>query len=349
VKIDKANAPFLSVIVPVYNGEKTLAFCLDAIAQSDYSLWELIVVDDGSTDRSAFLAERFPALVVRSAEQQGAAAARNYGAQLARGNYLFFIDADCEVHPDTFSRMVAFLQRHPEADAVFGSYDDAPKPRGFVAQYRNLLHHYVHQTGSEEASTFWTGCGVVKRSMFQKVGGFNPQMRMLEDIDLGYRIRRAGGKICLAKHVQVKHHKEWNLFSMIKTDVLDRGIPWTRMLLSQPSGLVDDLNLQVSSRLSVLAAYTLLLLLASGLLMPKLLLLSLLALAALLQLNWHLYCFFNRKRGGLFSVGAIVLHWIYYLYCGVSFGCGVVLHWLDNRQQKPFVVKSQGEASWRTW
>lgn len=336
-----AVAPFLSVIVPVYNGGTTLTACLAAIANSDYADWELIVVDDGSSDDSAAIAQQFPARVVRSPQRQGAAAARNCGAERARGTYLCFIDADCEVHPNTLTLLAQFLQQHPTIDAVFGSYDDAPQPKNFIAQYRNLLHHYVHQTAWEEASTFWTGCGAVRTALFHAIGGFDPQIRSLEDVDLGSRIRQAGGNIYLAKHIQVKHHKAWNLLSLVKTDVFDRGIPWTLLLLSRRASLVNDLNLHVSSRLSVIAVYGLLLLLGAGWLNPALSLLAMIPVTALLQMNWQVYRFFCHKRGKLFALRAIGLHWLYYGYCGVSLLSGLLLHgWRELYKETDFARMS---------
>lgn len=334
IKSSDTAQPFFSIVVPVYNGEQTLGPCLQAIAQSSYRSWELIVVDDGSTDQSATLAAGFPARIVKLDQRQGAGVARNRGAKLARGKYLYFVDADCEVYPHTLEQMAMFLADHPEADAAFGSYDDDPKAKNFVAQYRNLLHHYVHQTGETEAVTFWTGCGVVRTALFRQMGGFNARLHALEDIDLGYRIRQLGGRIYLVKHVQVKHYKSWNLISLVKTDVLDRGIPWTKLLLSYPSGLANDLNLKVSSRISVVAAYALLLLVSAGLLNPYLGLLAAIPAGILLQLNWDLYQFFYCKRGGWFALKSIALHWFYYFYCGVSYVAGVLLYQRQGLRQK---------------
>lgn len=335
--------PFLSIIVPVYNGGYAFIYCLSAIEQSKFKNWELIVVNDGSSDQSANVAERFGATVLKTKGRLGPGAARNLGAQAASGEYLCFIDADCEVKSDTFATLVQTLKQHPEIDAVFGSYDDAPKATNFIAQYRNLFHHYVHQDSNEEASTFWAGCGAVKRSTFLTLGGFDVQRYprpSIEDIDLGYRIRQAGGKITLAKQVQVKHHKAWYLISMIKTDVLDRGIPWTRLLLSNKSNFVNDLNLQISSRISVAASYVLGILLLASFYKPEISFLALFTATLLLVLNMKIYRFFYRKRGLVFSIRAIFMHWLYYLYSGVAFIGGALLYWQAQLKKEVTLVKN---------
>ncbi|MEP0980176.1 glycosyltransferase [Leptolyngbya sp. FACHB-17] len=334
--------PFLSIIVPVHNGASTLASCLGAIVAFRDPAWELIVIDDASTDASGWIAQKLGARVIKAPSQQGPAAARNLGAQIAQGDYLCFIDADCEVNSTTFSQLVRLLLEEPEWDAVFGSYDDAPKATNFVAQYKNLFHHYVHQTAKEEASTFWAGCGAVQRSTFLRLGGFDVDRfprPSVEDIDLGYRLRLAGYRIHLAKEVQVKHHKAWSFWGLLRTDVCDRGIPWTQLLLQYRSGLINDLNLKLSHRLSVVLVYLLLLFCFLSLYQPMAILLIVLAVAGLLILNAEVYRFFYRKRRFNFMLVAVLMHWFYYFYSGLSFVLGAGLYWRTRFKPKQQLKK----------
>lgn len=121
------------------------------------------------------------------------------------------------------------FSRELDLAALIGSYDDAPGATNFLSQYRNLLHHYVHQTGNEEASTFWGACGAVRREVFLAMGGFDESYRQasIEDIELGYRLKRAGLKILLCKALQVKHLKRWEAGSLLKADFCYRALPWT--------------------------------------------------------------------------------------------------------------------------
>lgn len=322
--------PLLSIIIPVRNGGAQFLRCLKAIHQSTFSDWELIVIDDGSDDGSDLLARKFgKARLLRTGGQSGPAAARNLGARAVRGEYLFFIDADCEVHPDTLAKVADIFRAEPGLDALFGSYDDAPAATNFIAQYKNLFHHYVHQHGSEDASTFWTGCGAIRRSLFLALGGFDTQRYKrpsIEDIDLGYRLKQAGGRIRLAKQLQVKHLKTWNLFTLLKSDIFDRGIPWTRLILRYKV-FSRDLNLQTHNRVSVVAIYGLLLALAIGTFHPQSLFIGLGLAVLLLWLNIDLYRFFYQKRGLLFALRVVPLHWLYYVYNAISFGFGLLLYW----------------------
>ncbi len=331
--------PILSVIIPVYNSGHQLARCLTALKQSTFNRYELIVIDDGSSDNSAAVARSLGVQVFSTLGRLGPGAARNLGAKLAHGQYLFFVDADCEVQPTTLAQIVQIFQSRPDLDALFGSYDDAPAASNFIAQYKNLFHHYVHQHGNENASTFWGGCGAIKRGRFLTLGGFDAhryQRPSIEDIELGYRLKKSGGQIYLAKQVQVKHLKAWTLASLLKTDIFDRGIPWTRLIL-RDKVFKTDLNLQTHNRISVVAVYGLLLSLGVSLVQPLALLIALGLTMFLLWLNIDLYRFFYQKRDLGFSLRVIPVHWLYYSYNAWAFGVGLLLHWQDKFKRNSFL------------
>src|SRR3989442_197421 len=116
-----AVPPAISVLIPVYNAEKMLARCLEAVCQSRRVAWECIVIDDGSTDRSAAVARQRGVRVVQSrCPRSGPGQARNLGAQLARAPLLCFIDADVVVRPDTLAEFVTLFEADPELAAAFG-------------------------------------------------------------------------------------------------------------------------------------------------------------------------------------------------------------------------------------
>lgn len=248
----------VSIIVPVHNGGEAFRACLDHLAAAKPASAELIVVDDGSTDGSAKLACESGAKVLSTGGRRGPAYARNLGASAASGDILFFIDADVAAHPDTIQRIAAAFQSDPGLDALIGSYDDSPEAPDFISQYKNLMHHFVHQSGRQEASTFWSGCGAIRRDLFLKHSGFDESYSRpaIEDIELGYRLQQDGRKIVLDRNVQVKHLKRWTLAGLVKTDVMDRGVPWTELIL-RDGKMPNDLNLQISQRVSVALVFLL--------------------------------------------------------------------------------------------
>ncbi len=325
----------VSLIIPVHNGGKSFHRCLDSLVASTVQPFELVVVADGDTDGSAELAEAYGARVFRFSAAGGPARARNHGAELARGDVLFFIDADVELHPTTIEQVMAAFQRDRQLAALIGSYDDRPGDPGFLSQYRNLLHHYVHQTSRREAFTFWGACGAIRRDVFQAVGGFDERYirPCIEDIELGYRLRQAGYKIELQREIQVKHLKRWGVASMLRADVFYRAIPWATLILR--AGKMDsDLNLQHSHRLSVVLAFVVFLGLVGAIGWPPFLVFAIAAFLGLIALNFSLYRFFQTKRGWLFSLCVIPWHWLFYFYSGVAFAIALGRYWLQPTSQR---------------
>jgi len=242
--------------MPVFNAGPDLDKCLAAIAASSYPVFECILVDDHSTDgMTAVTAEQRGIRVIRLNKNSGPGVARNRGAKEASGDILFFIDSDVLLHPDAIAIAVDALEKNPGLSAVFGSYDDQPGHASFLSQYRNLLHHWVHQTGKTEASTFWAGCGAIRREVFLGIGGFNSDYGRpsIEDIELGSRLRDSGHRIRLEKSMYGKHLKNWTFWNLIRTDIFYRGVPWMGLVLRQRH-ITRDLNLNLSSRIATILA-----------------------------------------------------------------------------------------------
>lgn len=245
----------ISVVIPNYNGSGTLKRCLDAVRSSVYDGYECIVVDDGSTDNSIEIAGGLATQIVElQGGPFGPAHARNVGAQAACGDIVFFIDADVVIYPDTLQKISVSFAASSNLTAVFGSYDDQPGDGHFLSQYKNLFHHFVHQQANENSNSFWSGCGAIRREIFLDIGGFDTLKYphpSIEDIELGRRLTVKGHKILINKTIQVKHLKQWTLANLIRTDVFDRGIPWTQLVIADRK-IPNDLNLESSQRWSAL-------------------------------------------------------------------------------------------------
>jgi glycosyltransferase involved in cell wall biosynthesis len=272
-------------------------------------------------------ASEIGAKVVVLEEQGGPARARNRGVQAARRDILLFVDSDIEAPVHLAAQVAELFAADSDLTAVIGSYDDAPGDPGFVSQYRNLLHHFVHQNGRETASTFWAGCGAVRRRAFCGVEGFDERYRnpSIEDIELGSRLLRAGHTIRLVKDLQVKHLKEWRLAGVLSTDLFRRAIPWTELMLRDRQ-IVNDLNVKTRDRISVAMAFAVLVTLPAVWIWPPWLAVGALATVLIVALNADLFRFYRRERGILFAAGVLPLYWMYLLTCGLGFGLGLLRH-----------------------
>jgi len=322
-----SNPTYISIIVPVYNNPKDLLECLSALKASFLPDSEIIVVDDASTDDIASIGALMGVRLFRLTRNSGPAAARNYGTRQAQGEIFFFVDADVALAPGAVHRVRRVFEAPPDLAAVFGSYDARPRAKGLVSQYRNLLHHFVHQNGNPDASTFWAGCGAIRRSVFEETGGFDEARfprPSIEDIELGYRLRRAGHRILLDKGLQGTHLKKWTLWSLLRTDIMHRAVPWSRLILESKRP-VHELNLKPGQRLSCALVGLAIAFLLLAPLRIEMLVLSAAALLGVVVVNQELYAFFFRRRGFLFALACIPLHLLYYIYTGLSF----LIVWVD--------------------
>ena len=311
--------PELSVIVPAHRAHLQLERCIAALRASDLpqDRWELIVVDDGSEDpettRVAAGADRVVAL---PSPAGGPARARNAGVDVARGSIVAFVDADVVVHPDAL-RLLLGVFADQSVTAAFGSYDDTPAAPGTVSQYRNLLHHHVHQRSAGDVESFWAGLGAVRKQAFESVGMFDaakyakPEM---EDVELGYRLRDAGHRLVSVPSVLGTHLKKWTLWRMITSDFTRRGVPWARLLyergwLLSPRGL----SLGATERAgAVLACATVVAAIGAVLCRSSAIGMVALALfAAFAAVNHRLFGWLSRIRGLLFSFASVPLHIVY--------------------------------------
>lgn len=320
------SSPSLSVVLPMFNAPEFLERSLAALRASSVP-FELIVVDDCSTDeRATLIAQQSGARYLRLAKNGGPAVARNAGAKLAAGDVIVFIDSDVVVERETLAQIAQVFRDEPGVAACFGSYDDEPAHASTVSTYRNLLHHYVHQRGPREASTFWAGCGGVRRSVFEAVGGFDESYTRpsIEDIELGMRIKAAGHSIRLAPSIRCKHLKRWRLVEMVKVDVTRRAIPWTHLLIDRP-GTGGDLNLDWAQKLCVVLVFLAVIALPVAAIATWQLgwtwtwCAPLVLLAPVIWINRGLYGLFLKKRGVLFALSGILLHLLYFVYGGLAY------------------------------
>ncbi|MCE7993703.1 MAG: glycosyltransferase family 2 protein [Roseivirga sp.] len=305
----------ISVIIPVHDRGPKLERCLKSLADYGRDIFETIVVLDGtSIEKDFFLQYDLATLKVeRLAQNYGPAYARNHGASVASGDLLFFIDSDVALLPDTVDQVIRHFRKSDVTDALIGSYDDAPDEKALVSKFRNLLHHYTHQQGLANATTFWGACGVIKKEVFQAVGGFDTSFDKpsVEDIALGYRLKERGFSIRLDKTLQVKHLKKWTLLNMIKTDIFLRARPWTRLLHQYKKLGVNDLNINYQERLAVALLAVAILSLAVSLSFRFLLPVGLVGLLFLVLFKRKTYGFFSRHFAWYQLPAIVLLHWIY--------------------------------------
>ena len=327
----------LSVIMPTIFWSGTFERCARrvlSLLDETTANAEVVFVFDGSPPPTPAWLARPDVRIVKTGTRSGPAVARNLAAESARGEILFFVDADVELAADTIDRVHAAFAADPDLVGLFGAYDDEPAAVGLTSTFRNLLHHHTHVSNPGAAGTFWSGCGAMRTTAFLDVGGFDEKYAYpsVEDIELGMRVAANGGKIMLTPEVRCKHLKHWTLASMVVTDIVHRATPWTRLIMNSRE-LPATLNLDWRGRLSGICSVLLAACLAVAVFVPVALWAALACGLVVVTLNREFYGLCARKRGVGFAVASFALHWAYFVYSSLTFGA-VTLHelWLRSRQ-----------------
>ena len=183
--------PRVSVIMPLYNKEPYVRKAIMSVLAQSFENWELIVVDDGSTDGGAAIAEQIfdERCALLAQENQGVSAARNKGVEAAKGELLAFLDADDWWDKDFLKEMVAFAEDYTEAGLWASNYWYVKRGKTHVAvELRTGYFDYAEAYMKNVAMPVWTGAVLLQKETFDEAGGFNPKIKMAEDFDLWIRI-----------------------------------------------------------------------------------------------------------------------------------------------------------------
>lgn len=202
----------ISVIVPAFNARDSIGDCIESALSGAVAPLEVIIVDDCSTDDTATIVEgisaRRPGTVrlIRAPVNAGPARARNIGAAEAKGQYLFFVDSDTAMLPDTLQN---FLRRIPEADAVSGIYHPEPLNDGDVPRYKAyLLAYFFGRRGVFVHDVFVASSAGIRADVYRELGGFNERMPWgmdVENEEFGNRIA-VRHRMLMDPAVNVRHH-----------------------------------------------------------------------------------------------------------------------------------------------
>ena len=212
--------PLVSVVIPVKNSGKTLANCLRAVKRSYYKNFEIIVVDDRSSDDSAEIARSCNCKLIQIENGNGANNARNQGAMTAQGEILMFVDSDIVVQRETMLEVVESLEDN-YIDAVVGIYTAKHRHESLISQYKNLWVRYSYIKSPPAIDWLFGSISGIKREAFKKLGGFNIELMAKhghDDIELGKRAARTNLNIILNMDIEVEHLKNYTLASFIKNE-----------------------------------------------------------------------------------------------------------------------------------
>lgn len=185
----------ISIVMPLFNKEQWVSECIASILNQSYADFELIIINDGSTDNSVEAVKPFlndTRITLVHQENAGVSAARNAGILKAKHGYIAFIDADDLWHPDYLSICKDVIQQNGDV-AIFGSAYQLKKDDLHVPSWPKIekttytrINNYFRN--ADKDALFWTSTTIVKKSELDEVGLFNEQLKTGEDLDLWFRI-----------------------------------------------------------------------------------------------------------------------------------------------------------------
>jgi GT2 family glycosyltransferase len=199
--------PPVSVVVCTFNGQRTIAECLDKLGKLDYPNYEVIVIDDGSTDATPFITCQYPVRVITT-ENRGLSAARNAGCEAATGEIVAYIDDDAYPDPH-WLKYLAYMFVH-SSHAGVGGPNIPPRGDGVIAEcIANAPGGPVHVLISDCEAEHLPGCNMAfRKSALEEIGGFDPQFHTAgDDVDICWRLQRRGWTLGFSPAAMVLHHR----------------------------------------------------------------------------------------------------------------------------------------------
>jgi glycosyltransferase involved in cell wall biosynthesis len=316
------RAPRISVVLPVHDGARTLERALSALFASSFQDFELIVIDDASTDGSAAIAERFPARVLRSPARAGAFACRNRGGDGARGDILLFLDADVVVQADTLAQVERRF-RDPGMACLIGLYALEHPNDDLASVYKNTWIRFSYLSAADRVDWFFTAIGALRRDVWMRSKRFGEAFNTRYgggDIDFGRSLAGDGVSIVLDKDLAVVHQKRFGLAGLLAND-FRRAFGWSRLSLRSGRGLSAARGVANVDASFVLGTALSWLLFASALgalagLVPGI---ACGALAGLyLALNARFYVYVGRHVTAGRALGSVGIMFLDHMACGAA-------------------------------
>ncbi|MGI9086189.1 MAG: glycosyltransferase [Chthoniobacterales bacterium] len=207
-----ARTPSVSIIVCSYNGAQTLAACLDSLGRIDYPSYEVILVDDGSTDETAEIAARFPHVRYLHQTNHGLSHARNTGAAAATGEVFAYTDSDCMADRDWLYYLIGTLTSGKYA-GVGGPNVSPPAQDWIQACVAAAPGGPSHVLLTDTVAEHIPGCNMAwYRWAFESIGGFDVEYHKAgDDVDFCWRVQQAGHEIAFSPTAIVWHHRRFTI------------------------------------------------------------------------------------------------------------------------------------------
>ena len=230
----------ISIIIPCHNSAHTIGVCLQAILQSDYTHYEIIVVDDCSNDNTRHIVGDYPCQLFALPEHRGAGYARNVGARASRGNILFFTDADCVLQKTTLRTVAETMATIADNVMIGGTYTEQPYDKDFFSRFQSLFIRYAETKHIQNPDYIATHALAMPAQLFRQHDGFNNhEFPILEDVEYCHRLKRSGVRLMMNPELQVQHIFNFSFLRSMRNAVRKTRF-WTSYILNNQDLLADS-------------------------------------------------------------------------------------------------------------
>lgn len=323
----------LSVIIPNHNGGAFIATCLQALFSAAHQPFEVIVVDDCSTDNSVDIINKFPCRLIRLEKQGGASRARNTGAKNSLGNALFFIDADCVVQDDTVLHATNAYDRDRNL-VIGGSYTPRAFDDTFFSTFQSIFINYS-ELRSLEPDYIAGHAMVIGRDVFEKSGGFPEDFApIIEDVEFSHRLKRSGQRLSMDSAILVKHIFNYDLSKSLR-NAFRKSKYWIAYSMGNRDLMADSGTASVELKFNVLCSsliwfFSLCLVIAP---VTFFLACMIIVFSFDLAVNRSLIRAFFREKGSAFGIKATLYYSLFYPIAVAAGGAAGMAYYLQTQRK----------------
>lgn len=321
----------LSVIIPNHNGSAFVEACLKALYSAGHQPFEVIVVDDCSTDNSVELIGKFPCRLIRFEKQGGASRARNTGARNSLGNALFFIDVDCVVQDDTILHAINAYDQNRDL-VIGGSYTPIAFDDTFFSTFQSIFIN-CSELKRPEPDYIAAHAMVIDRELFIKSGGFPEHFApLIEDVEFSHRLRRSGIRLIMDSAILVRHIFNYDLRESLR-NAFRKSKYWIAYSLQNNDLLADSGTASLELKFNVLCSSFVWIFLLCLIISAEIFFLAFISIvfAFNIAVNRSLIRAFFREKGIAFGIRATLYYSLVYPLSVAAGGAAGMAYYLQSR------------------
>lgn len=335
---ESAGKDKISVVIPAYNSEEYLPKCLEGVLASSHKVDEIVVISDGSTDSTVEIAQRFGAKTVHFEKNNSANYCRNYGAEIAVGDILLFMDSDVVCKADTVKNIIDVFQNE-NVDAVVGLYAVSDKYKNLSSRYKNLWIRFSYLKSKSSIDWIFGAISAIRKKTFFKINGFSSELHSkagIDDLELGKRMKEHDYKITLNHTVEVEHLKNFTFWSLMRNE-LHRSL-WFVVLAAKKGQISASprkgfVNIYPGFIHSTILAWLIIFSGIAGFILNLLWIILIPLIPLYLVINLRFLKFFGKHYGFFSTFGALAVLFSDHVICAIGSMLGI-LRWISSKTKK---------------